>query len=508
MCRCRPCGLKKSDLAASLLILSFPLFDSLRRMYVVDDAFISFRYARNLAEGLGLVFNPGERVEGYTNFLWTLLMTPSFLLGLDPLLYARILSVACAWVTLALLLRYGRRFHGTEGAAPGTYIAPVLLAFQAPFSVWLLAGMETHLFTLFVTAGILSFLEERREGSPGGWPLLFVLASLTRPEGILFLGLAWLLAFAGMRRGAAEATAGRSRLLLFLPFLLLFVPYLLWKIAYYGSPVPNTFHAKVGYGSGQILRGLTYMKAFAARGGGIVLATPVLLLFSREGRKLAVPSLLFVLPYCLYVILVGGDSMAKFRFVLPVLPVLSLMTGESLSLAAGLLGRRWRVPALAGAGALAAFLSLDTERTLVERRGEMVVEWIEVGRWLAVHYPPETSIALGAVGAIPYYSGLSTIDIFGLTEPRIARKKTAGMGRGLAGHEKADGAYVISRKPDLIFPKVILRENPPGREDFADLFTGSRAEMEIWSAPLFRESYSPVTVRLAGGYLTYYERKK
>ena len=58
-----------------------------------DDAYISFRYARNLAQGNGLVFNAGERVEGYTNFLWTVLFTPAELVGLDPALVAIVLGV-------------------------------------------------------------------------------------------------------------------------------------------------------------------------------------------------------------------------------------------------------------------------------------------------------------------------------------------------------------------------------------------------------------------------------
>lgn len=497
--------MKKKDLLASLLILSFPLLDSLRQGYVVDDAFISFRYAKNLARGLGFVFNPGERVEGYTNFLWTFLMTPSFLLGIDPLLFSRILSTACAGGTLWILLRDSRKRRVPEAPSLALFIPPVLFACQASFSVWLLAGLETHLFTLCVTAGILALLREWQDGNPGPWPLLLVLASLTRPEGLLFLGLAWALALHGRWKKRSIFPA-RSTLSFFLPFLALFVPYLAWKLVYYGSVVPNTFHAKVGYGTEQLARGVSYFKGFLGKGGGIVFAAPLLLFFSREGRRIAGLSFFFVLPYCLYVILVGGDSMAKFRFFLPVLPVLSLMTAESLLLLVTWLTRRRRSLALAGLTALSVFLVLDTDRSLVARRKEMVEEWIEVGIWLAGRYPPETTIALGAVGAIPYYSDLTTIDIFGLTEPRIGRKRVEGMGSGLPGHEKADGAYVVSRGPDLIFPKVVLRGTKPRGQELAELFTGSRAEREIWAEPAFRENYRPVTVRLPRGYLTYFER--
>src|SRR2546425_12080772 len=70
-----------------------------------DDAFISFRYARNLIEGHGLVFNSGERVEGYTNFLWTVMLAPALALGIDPLEAARALGTLCAIATLLVLSR-------------------------------------------------------------------------------------------------------------------------------------------------------------------------------------------------------------------------------------------------------------------------------------------------------------------------------------------------------------------------------------------------------------------
>lgn len=500
--------MKRRDLLAALLILTIPLIDSFRQMYVVDDSFISFRYARNLARGLGLVFNTGERVEGYTNFLWTILLTPSFWLGIDPLLFSRLASAAAALATLLVLLRHGRTYSRPGSTSFGACLPALLLACQASFSVWLLAGMETHLFTLFVTAGILSLRDELREGHRHAWPLLLVIASLTRPEGLLFLALAWAVALHGKWR--KERIAGiRDTLSLFLPFIVLFVPYLIWKLVYYGSLVPNTFHAKVGYESEQLARGVLYMKAFLVKSGGILFVVPLVLLLSREGRRLLGFCLVFIAPYCLYVVLVGGDSMAKFRFLLPVLPLISILIGESLcEIAARLARGRAGVLALAGISGLAVFLVFDMDRALIERRRRMVEEWIDAGKWLAAHYPRETRIALGAVGAIPYYSDLYTIDIFGLTVPGIARKKIVGMGTGLAGHEKADAEYVLSRKPDLIFPKVVLRESPPAPDELGVLFTGSLAEIEIWKAPAFEKDYKPVTVRLPGGHLTYFERQR
>ena len=70
--------------------------------FVIDDAFISFRYAQNLNDGHGLVFNPGERVEGYSNLLWVLLTAFGMKLGLTRLLWARILGTGAMAGVLAL----------------------------------------------------------------------------------------------------------------------------------------------------------------------------------------------------------------------------------------------------------------------------------------------------------------------------------------------------------------------------------------------------------------------
>jgi arabinofuranosyltransferase len=67
----------------SLAIAALTLLAGSNR-FVQDDAFVTLRYAQNLAEGAGLTWNPGERVEGYTNFLWALLLVVAFRLGIDP----------------------------------------------------------------------------------------------------------------------------------------------------------------------------------------------------------------------------------------------------------------------------------------------------------------------------------------------------------------------------------------------------------------------------------------
>ena len=85
--------------------------------YTLDDAFISFRYARNFAEGHGIVFNPGERVEGYTNFLWVVILAVPFLLHVDPVPFAHTADVLLCVTATVLVYLIGRRaFFG--GARP------------------------------------------------------------------------------------------------------------------------------------------------------------------------------------------------------------------------------------------------------------------------------------------------------------------------------------------------------------------------------------------------------
>src|SRR6267154_221619 len=82
--------------------------------FIQDDAFISFRYADNLVRGIGLVWNQGERVEGYTNFLWTLLMSGGICLGMDPVLFSQVLGIICFVLTLFFTYKLSRKIFGSE----------------------------------------------------------------------------------------------------------------------------------------------------------------------------------------------------------------------------------------------------------------------------------------------------------------------------------------------------------------------------------------------------------
>ena len=237
---------------------------------LLDDAFISFRYARNLLEGHGLVFNPGERVEGYTNFLWTLELAGIWgLFGVRPEHSAPWLSVFFTAGTLIAVLYQVARMPSLRHRGLVAWMSMGLLCGSATFAVWTSAGgLETRQFTFHVVAAVV-LLSVHRVSRLGLLSASFNLglASLTRPEGLLIAGccIGWFLlqSMAGASMPDIRSAEGRRlarvadaliRMLnhvdwravacLILPFALMVCAHLLFRVLYYGELLPNTYYAK------------------------------------------------------------------------------------------------------------------------------------------------------------------------------------------------------------------------------------------------------------------------
>ena len=156
--------------------------------FLTDDAFISFRYVRNLLEGHGLVFNPGEYVEGYTNFLWVLELAALWgLFGVRPEHAANWLSVAYTGGTLAALWWWLARAPTRHDRGFLAWLVLGLLGSSATFAVWTSGGgLETRQFTCFLVVAVVCLAVHRHQR----WGLLaaslsLAAAALTRPEGLL-----------------------------------------------------------------------------------------------------------------------------------------------------------------------------------------------------------------------------------------------------------------------------------------------------------------------------------
>ncbi|MBU8934844.1 MAG: hypothetical protein KOO62_12715 [candidate division Zixibacteria bacterium] len=445
--------------------------------WMLDDAFITFRYADNFSSGHGLVYNPGERVEGYTAFLWVLVLGVGKTIGLNIIFMSKLLGGAFGLATIGVLLGSYRILSGVSSTA--TSIAVILLGTCGVFTPWILSGMEVVLYTFLTLVTLLVYLRTLSSGcSLRGLAVvgvLLALTAMTRPEGALLV----LIIFAD---NAYRSLRGRtwSILYLALPAALIYVPYFSWRYAYYGYFLPNTYYAKVGSTSDQILRGFDYIE-------GSVLPVLLLLLpaiwalfkfrsfFITSGRYL-LP--LFVILHIGYVILVGGDCMPAFRFLAPVIPLLALLAGMGVS---AIVGRSVLVIALTvlmGSYNVHQMVSHPriTPHIQIDR---VAYNGREVGLWLKANFPPETLIATNAAGSLPYYSELPTIDMLGLNDVHIAHRKIPSMGLGTPGHEKGDGEYVLSRDPDLIqFFSSIGSSRPSFLSD-----------RELWGIQHFHEKY-------------------
>ncbi|MCY3748528.1 MAG: hypothetical protein OXG64_04450 [Chloroflexi bacterium] len=214
--------------------------------FISDDAFISFRYVRNLLEGHGLVFNPGEYVEGYTNFLWVLELAAIWgLLGIRPEHAAQWLSVMYTAGTLAVMLWWVARLPLLRQRWLVAWMALGLVCSSATFAVWTSGGgLETRQFTFFTltAVAVLSVFGANRWGL-AAVSLSLAAAALTRPEGLLLAAccVGWFVAHGWV---TAQRLDWREVLALVGPFALLVGGHFLARHSYYGEWLPNTYYAK------------------------------------------------------------------------------------------------------------------------------------------------------------------------------------------------------------------------------------------------------------------------
>ncbi len=438
-------GTAAGILIAALLALAWA------HRFVQDDAFISFRYAKNLVDGIGLSWNAGERVEGYTNFLWTLLVALGLQLGAEPVAFTQTLGLLLFAWSLALTWLLAQ----SMGLGTAASLAALLLTgANYTFSSYATGGLETPLVTaifltgLLVAARVMSGDLERGRGllALSG---LCTAGILTRMDtAVLFAG-PLLALFVG---GSVPPDGMRRRIATDLARIAV-IPvvcvgcWLAWKHSYYGDLLPRAFYLKAVSAS-SLERGFRYFYSFIVSYS----LTPFVffcifffgLIFRRENRVQLMMAATATL-WFFYVLKVGGDFM-EFRFLVPVIPPMMVLLVWLLFSCAV---RTWiravgLVLALGGSFHHATTFSYDYE-TGIEPigmlRGHLYApgeQWVGIGRALAGAFRPSDGVVIAttAAGAIPYYSGLRSVDMLGLNEPPAPKMKEAG-GDGESGEDEA-----------------------------------------------------------------------
>lgn len=488
--------LAATSCAASVAVF---LSENFRQQAQYDDAYITYRYSRNLVEGHGLVYNVGEYVEGITNLLWALLIATGMWLGLDAEVVAHGLGVAFGAIGLLVSYVYARALVATPDAwLPG--ITPWIVLSFAPYAYCATSGMESTLFAVAVTAALAAHAGRR----VGLSAVLLVIATWTRPDGILVaavvLGHHLLRGSGSLGRRLAPALAYAVAMLALTGF----------RVWYYGSPVPNTFYAKVGGAS--TFHVMQRFRAVLLPMAPLAIAAVFAVVRNPSARAGGA----FAALYLAYLVAVGvtGD-----RFVLPLVPILG---GLAVAGAAGEMARSrpagialvglilstvawwvfgwplavltfglfaiaalwawpgresaWLVPAagvlwaiavagvvLSGASFgianLAEPLATSTRAKKLHNarqldRGLWAV-WRRHGLELGRRADEFELVGAAAIGAFGYYSRLPILDYLGLVDPVISRSTDAlpagaSIPVTIAGHARSNADYVFSRDPDLI----------------------------------------------------------
>ena len=376
----------------------------LLRDYSVDDAFVTFRYAENIAAGHGFVFNIGDPpVEGYSNSLWLALLTGLFKAGLPVYMSAKILGVLfffiAAGIWLVIPLESDRRYR----------VLPAALFLAAPLTAfWAVSGLELGLYAAGLALYILAVLR----GSYFSL-LPLPLVALSRPEGPAIVLAAILLAwFSREKTRRIKRLLGANLLILVVTTAALVV----FRLVVFGYPMPNTYYAKIGASHTGLLE----------LGKHLLYFLPLTVLFiwgmvySIKRRKEA-PGLflcggLFIVQAVISC-MVSGVMNFNFRYLIVFLPAFLVVAVFALSR----FSDGWQRRVLLVVSVAAVFVPIVPIEATVAREKKIIAaqdDLIFFINWES----PDIRISLTDVGRIPYYTSAGYNDIWGLVSADIAHE--------------------------------------------------------------------------------------
>ncbi len=410
---------------ASLFIhnTSFEIF-STRYYCLFDDAMISMRYAENWVQGKGLVWNEGERVEGYTNPLQVCLMALCLLTA--PKIQAVLLvQLAGALTVIASAWMAGKTFRNLGGNPNQTWLVWGGIYLLYPLSYWAILGMETGLVTALLL-GALAY-STKPNHTPSGWVLglLLCLLYFARPDACLY-GLC-LIAYLLWTKNNTHRHPQTASLALIL-LIVTISAHILWRVSYYGELQPNTATLKVsGWDPvARLSNGIAYVQPYIPQALPLLMLSSIALL-TLPRKQAALLAALIATPLA-YTCLVGGDAWGYWRFLTPATTLLVILA----TLGANRLFNTQRlIPHAALATSFALGLSLYwfgsaylREQILVEKALEVESHqhWVKQGLLLKELLPKDARLAVTSAGALPFFAERPGIDILGRVDKTIARE--------------------------------------------------------------------------------------
>jgi len=466
--------------------------------WTCDDAFISYRYARHLVEGHGLVYNVVERVEGYTNLLWTLWVAAGLFFHVDAVTWTSISGLLAYGAVLLLLFGFHMELRRRLPVAPVTLpVACLAAALHPDFHVFATSGLETSAFTAVAFAGYTVIVSGIVRGTlrPLVAGAFFGVASMLRPDGMVFA------AAAGAAVLVFPKNRARNVVLYAIAVGVFWGGTTLFRLLYYGEYFPNTYYAKSAYLAWH-RQGLAYLYTYLHRYWELYAAPFVVLWLLWKSPKSApasepfdwfrVHALLastFAALYTYYVVRVGGDFMYG-RLLVPVIPYLAILLElavHRLSLVRPLLYGEivfavLAMPVVTPRPVTGTEWSSGIADERAVYSDQNVAEADEKARVLAEFFEglPVRVAFLGTEARIMYEADIPVAieSDTGLTDRTIARQPLAKRGR--IGHEKrASPAYLV----DVRKAQFMLAPKGPddlGLGDYIPLTTIGLGPFKAW----------------------------
>lgn len=434
-----------------------------RYFCLFDDAMVSMCYAANWADGHGIVWNRGERVEGYTNFGWTAILALLHLPGFGDSTTCLLVQLLGIPILLGILAATAQLSEACRQLPRVTIAALALTALQPNLLFLTLYGMETGFLCLLVTFGICGIVRSMQDRSGRVGPMLwFAVAGLVRMDVVPIVLALGLVNSIGVRRGRSRivlgiATVGGTLL-----------AHAVWRHSYYGEWLPNTYYLKAT-GWPFVPRVLTGVRSAAwtviSLGLPFLFGLAALLRPRRWQAALILPALM-ALAYQVYV---GGDAWRLNRFVVPYLPAFFVASACGIQQIIGILFTQFSsTRALVARTALVAICLMETlipnwrSPLLLDRPFTWASNRLNLRLVHAVDQVAraEATVAVGYAGAFPYFSKRHCYDTLGKCDAHIARV-AADTSIPRAGHNKMDIKYTIeTQAADVLVHTMALGYGP------------------------------------------------
>ena len=432
--------------------------------FTADDAFITFRYADNIAYGLGFVYNAGERVLGASTPLFTFLLALTSSVGIKPEDSALFVSLIASGCTAVVLYRYAQawRFAGLAWLPSVIYI---LWPRSIPSDS---CGMETALFTTFCISAL--YFHQRKQGN---WSLAFAtLAAMTRIEGGILVAILLVSEIIKRPRQAYSLLAIPASAL---------IPWGIFAWSYFGSPIPHSITAKLALYS-QLPAESTFANFAQVLGLHNLLSIPLWIgvfigwyLIWRTRREGLIEMIWLALMILFFSL---STTHLFFWYMAPMAPIYLLFASAGAAMLADRLPRQftqagWVTPVSISLVVVALALTWRTPvRDFSQFQNVMEECHVAIGNYLRVHAKETDLIAAEDIGYMGYLSGRRILDRDGLVSPEAVPYNRSGKYYDLIRDYRPD--WVVA-KVDFLSP-FLTDSTIFGEYDLARRFTSGEAD--------------------------------